>query len=150
MESSNPTQVFLGDESHRLAVSIELFDVQGLWGGRRIRVTDGGQMVVEIVQRGMIEQRYELRLSPSDFRQLLRVLIENDFLTLQPPDRPGIPDEARPTITTVNSAGEKWIVAKWAGVKDARFDAIYAEFLRLEALTQSLEPVYRGPFEISR
>ncbi len=135
MERSNPTQAFLGDETHWPSVSIELFDVQGLWGGRRIRVTDGGQMIVQVVQRRMIEQRYELRPSPSDFRQLLSVLIDNDFLTLQPAERPGIPDEARPTITVVNAAGEKCTVAKWAGVKDARFAGIYAEFLRLEALT---------------
>ncbi len=149
MEQLNPTQVFLGDETHWLDVSIELFDVQGLWGGRRIRVTNGGQMVVQVVQRGMIEQRYELRLSPYDSRQLLGMLIENDFLTLHPAERSGIPDEARPIITVVNAAGEKWTVAKWAGVKDAHFDSIYAEFLRLEALTQSLEPVYRGPFRAS-
>jgi hypothetical protein len=149
MEKLTSTQVFLGDETYWPAVSIELIDVQGLWGGRRIRVTDGGQMVVQIVQPGMIEQRYELRLSPSDFQQLLRVLIENDFLTLHPADRPGIPDEARPAITVINAAGEKWMVAKWAGVKDERFSAIYAEFLRLEALTKSLQPVYRGPFQAS-
>ncbi len=149
MEQRNPTQVFLGDETHWPAVSIELFDVQGLWGGRRIRVRDGGQMTVQIVQPGMIEQRYELRLSPFDFRQLLSTLIENDFVTLHPAERPGIPDEARPTITVINAAGDKWTVAKWAGVEDARFGAIYAEFLRIEALTQSLEPVYHGPFEAS-
>src|SRR5512143_1348873 len=148
MEQGNTTQVFLGDEAHWPAVTIELFDVQGLWGGRRIRVTDGRQLMVQIVQRGMIEQRYELRLSESNFQQLLRTLIENDFLTLRPAERPGIPDEARPTITVINAAGEKWTIAKWAGVKDARFGAIYAEFLKLEALTQSLEPMYRGPFEV--
>ncbi len=138
MEPGNPTRVFLGDETHWPAVSIELFDVQGLWGGHRIRVTDGGQMTVRIVQRGMIEQRYELQLNPADFQQLMEALIENDFVTLHPAERPGIPDEARPTITVINAAGEKWTVAKWADVKDARFDAIYAEFLRLEALTQTL------------
>ncbi len=91
MERSNPTQAFLGDETHWPSVSIELFDVQGLWDGRRIRVTDGGQMTVQIVQPGTIEQRYELRLSPSDFQQLLSMLIENDFLTLRPAERPGRP-----------------------------------------------------------
>ena len=131
------------------AVSIELYDVQGLWGGRRIRVRGDGQLIVQIIGHGLIEQRYELTLSPSGFQQLLKALIENDFLTLHPEERPGIPDEAGPTITVINAAGEKWAVAKWAGVKDERFAAIYAEFLRLEVLTQSIEPVYRGPFRLS-
>ena len=139
MEQSNLTREFLGGETQWPAVSIELSDVQGLWGGRRIRVTGDRQMIVQIVERGMIERRYELQLSPSGFRRLLNVLIENDFVTLRPTERPGIPDEPRPTITVINAAGEKRTVAKWAGVKDERFAAIYAEFLRLEALTQSLD-----------
>lgn len=149
MEHANSTRAFLGDENQWPVATIELNDVQGLWGGRRIRVTDGGRLVVQIVERGLIEQRYELLLSLADIRQLVNVLIENDLLTLHPEERPGIPDEARPAITVINAAGERHSVAKWAGVKDARFAAIYAEFLRLEALTQSIEPVYRGPFQMN-
>jgi len=149
VEQDNSTQIFLGDETLWLAALIELYDVQGLWGGRRIRVRGDGQLIVQIIGHGLIEQRYELTLSPSDFQQLLKALIDNDFVTLRPEERPGIPDEARPTITVINAAGEKHSVGKWAGVKDERFAAIYAAFLRLEAMTQSIGPVYRGPFRLS-
>ncbi len=67
-------------------------------------------------------------------------------MTIQPPDRPGIPDESRPTITLTNAVGETRTVAKWAGVVDDRFDAIYAAMREFETLTQHMEPIYSGPF----
>jgi hypothetical protein len=63
-------------------------------------------------------------------------VIENDFVTIEPFERPGIPDEARPSITLANATGEQRTISKWAGVEDRRFDAVYAALLRLKALSR--------------
>jgi hypothetical protein len=148
MEQVNATQDFLGDETQPAAASIELYDVQGLWGGRRIYVEGTRRAVVQLIQPGMLERRYEFAPGDDDIQQILDLFVENDFLTIKPNERPGIPDEARPRITLVNAAGVKWAVDKWAGAKDERFDAIYRALLRLEELTKTLDPVYSGPYKI--
>ena len=109
MGQVNATRVFLGDEPLWSAACVELNDVQGLWGGRRIYVEGPKRVVVRLV-------------------------------------RPGIPDEARPSITLVNAAGDKRVVAKWAGVKNERFDTVYSAMARLETFTTHLEPVSTGPY----
>ena len=136
----------MGDEPQWLDARVELDDVQGLWGGRRIAIGGAGRLVVQVVEPGQWERRFELTVEPDEWRRLVALLIENNLLTIQPAERAGIPDEARPSLTVVNAAGECWSVSKWAGVKDERFDAVYAALRRLETLTVHLDPVYRGPF----
>ncbi len=94
----------------------------------------------------MFERRYEFTLEMAAWQRLLSVFLENDFVTIQPPDRPGIPDEAHPTITLTNAAGEARACSKWAGVVDDHFDQVYAAMMELETATQHLEPIYNGPF----
>jgi len=148
MEQDNATRAFLGDEAHWSAARVELYDVQGLWGGRRISVAGPKQVVVRRVLTGRLERRYEFDLNADEWKRLLDSFVEYDFVTIKPMERPGIPDEARPTITLVNVGGEKCVVAKWAGVKDERFDAVYSAMMRLEAFTAHLEPVYSGPYDL--
>ena len=150
MDDVNATQFFLGDESMWSAVHVELDDIQGLWGGRRIAVIGTRQVVVQRVQLGMQERRYVFELGPAAWMQLLQVIVENDFVTIQPMERSGIPDEARPCITVENAAKEERSVAKWAGVNDERFDALYQALLKMETLTEALEPVYEGPYVVER
>ena len=145
MEASNATQTFLGEGTGRDAARVEMRDVQGLWGGRII-AAEREKAVVRIIGRGMAERRFEIGLGQEEWNRLLDALIENDLVTIQPEERMGIPDEARPSITLVNAAGERHTVEKWAGVKDARFEAVYAAITRLEGLTQGIEPVYNGPY----
>ena len=145
MEQVNATQHFLGNESQWPAARIELVDVQGLWGGRRILVQGAKRVVVQLVEPTMRERRYEFALQPDELQRLLELFVENDFLTIRPSERAGIPDEARPSIRLVNEGGDEWTVAKWAGIADERFDVLYEALLRLEALAQKGEPVYRGP-----
>lgn len=147
MEQVNATQHFLGNETQWPSTSIELYDVQGLWGGRRIYVEGTKRVVVQVVGPTLLERRYEIGLEQDELRHLLDLFVENDFLTIHPQERTGIPDEARPRIMLVNGTGDKWEVAKWAGVRDERFDTLYRAVLRLEALTQNMEPVYHGPHE---
>jgi hypothetical protein len=142
----NTTREFLGDETQRAAAKFELYDVQGLWGGRIIYAGSLQRAVVRLIQPGMFERRYEF--APGDeLRQILDLFVEHDFLTIQPAERPGIPDEARPRITLENAAGDKRSASKWARVKDERFDAIYRALLHLEEFTHRIDPVYSGPYE---
>jgi hypothetical protein len=149
MDYVNATRSFLDDESTWPAVHVELNDIQGLWGGRRISVAGTRHVVVQLVQPGLLERRYEFELNPAVWMQLLEVLIEKDFATIQPAERLGIPDEARPRITVVNAAKDQRSVAQWAGVKDERFDAVYQALRQLERLTDRLEPVYEGPYTVA-
>jgi len=143
---SNPTRDFLGDEPLWTAVRIELYDVQGLWGGRRIRVDGHRNAVVEVVARTMLARRYEFQVEEDLLARLLEVMVEQDFVTIRPPERPGIPDEARPSITLVSPSGKAVTVAKWAGVREPRFAAAYRALLEIEALTAGLEPVSEARF----
>ncbi len=142
----NETRAFLGNEAQWSAARIELEDVQGLWGGRIIRIEGGGKATVRLIQTGMIERRYDLRLARDEIKRLVEIFIANDFTAIRPMERPGIPDEARPKIRLTNSAGAQREVSKWAGVKDERFSAVYSTLIQLEAKTTILEPVYTGPF----
>jgi hypothetical protein len=146
MKQVNATRAFLGDEPQWSVARVELYDVEGLWGGRRIYAEGSQRLVVQLVQPGRLERRYELSLGDGELKQLLDVFVENDFLTIKPFERPGIPDEARPRIALENAAGDKWVVAKWAGVRDRRFEAVYSALTQLERLTTDLAPVYTGPY----
>jgi hypothetical protein len=146
MKGSNATRAFLGSETQWAAARVELSDVQGLWGGRRIQAAGSGQVIVQLVQPGMIERRYQFALDAGEWKRLLDLLVEKDFLTIRPIERPGIPDESRPCITLVNAQGNQWAVAKWAGVKEERFHSVYAALRSLETFTPHLEPVYSGPY----
>ena len=145
MGQANATQTFLGDDPGRSAAHIELSDVQGLWGGRRI-TAGHGKALVRIVGRGMTERRFEIALPQAEWDRLLDALVANDFVTIQPEDRMGIPDEGRPRLTLINAAAERHTIEKWAGVKDTRFEAVYAAITHLEQLTHGIEPVYSGPY----
>src|SRR5258707_13896197 len=147
MEPANATRTFLGDESRWSTASIELYDIQALWGGLRLYVAGPGRVIAQRVLPGKVERRYEFELGAGEWKRLLDLFIENDFLTIKPLERPGIPDEARPSITLVNARGDKRLVAKWAGVNDERFDSLYSALTRLETFTTQLEPVYNGPYQ---
>jgi hypothetical protein len=146
LEHLNATRDFLGDEAQRAAAKFELYDVQGLWGGRIIYAEGLQRAVVRLVQPGMFERRYEFA-SGDELRRILDLFVEHDFLSIQPAERPGIPDEARPRITLVNASGEKRSISKWARVKDERFDTLYRALLHLEEFTHTIEPVYSGPYK---
>ena len=130
MDQGNATQTFLGNQWSRARV--ELYDVQPLWGGRNIFVAHS-VTVQRVLRGGREERRYLFEIGAEQHIHIIDLIIGNDFLTISPANRPGIPDEAHPTITLVNAAGEKVVVAKWAGVKDARFDSIYAAITHLES-----------------
>jgi hypothetical protein len=106
-----------------------------------------GAAVVEVVARTLLARRYEFQLEAEVLLRLLGVLIDQDFVTIHPPGRPGIPDEARPAITLTSPAGKAITVAKWAGVREPRFAAVYQSLLEIEALTAGRQPVSEARFD---
>ncbi len=143
--SRNKTAEFLGNEYSWNKASLELHDVQPLFGGVVVRLPgwSHSQAFVSRIAPDGTETKYKLPLkwTNGEKQQLVRLCVEHDFLTIQPKERPGIPDEARPSLTLGNSKQESYTVAKWAGVADARFDAIYHVLLALAERTQDLQPI---------
>jgi hypothetical protein len=131
----NETAAFLGAEAEWEKATIALNDIQGLWGGRAVTVTGTGGVSVE--QRGPVLRsgHFTARLSESETRALLQLFVEQDFLTIAIPPRPGLPDEAHPQIALTNARGAAHAVGKWARQAEARFDALY---VALNALARRL------------
>lgn len=143
--TQNKTAAFLSHEYSWNKASLELHDVQPLFGGVIVRLpgwTHSQALVSRIAPDGT-ETKYRLPLkwTEGEKEKLLRLCVEHDFLTIQPEERSGIPDEARPSLTLGNSKRESHTVAKWAGVAHARFDAIYHALLALVERTEDLQPI---------
>src|SRR5271170_1090685 len=83
-----------------------LYDVHGLWGGQNVYLTHGGTAWVQVSQHvagkpGFQELRYKLSLKPAEMQSLEKLLAEHHFPDITSKDRPGVPDESRPTIEVV-------------------------------------------------
>jgi cytochrome c biogenesis protein CcdA len=101
----------------------------------------GSQAFVTRVAPGGKETKYRLALGLEEKRALCRSFVDLDFLTIQPEEWPRLPDEARPRITLTNRQHESHTVAKWAGVADERFDALYELLLALAERTAGQSPI---------
>lgn len=126
----NQTELFLGERPLWSAASLELDDVQALWGGRRIVLQGDGTAVLNIVSRDGNQQTRHFALSQAEVAQLFQLCVAVDLVTMVMPERMGVPDEARPTLTVVNGNGRRHTVAKWANDKHERFDALYSALLK--------------------
>lgn len=139
MTTPNKTAVFLLHEDRWHKTSLELHDAQPLFGGVVVRLLGwtSRQAYVTRVAPGGSETKFKvpLRWTDGEKAALIRLCVVHDFLTIAPDQRPGLPDEARPSLTLTNPTGDSHTVAKWAGVADARFDAIYHALLALAART---------------
>lgn len=99
--------------------SIELLDIQGLYGGRNVFVSKEGPVLASLVEspkeeRGLIEKRYIYNLDSQSFRNLVHEIIDNyNFLNLKIKDRMGIPDEARITINLTDKNGKTYSLSAW-------------------------------------
>ena len=143
--TQNKTAEFLLNEHSWNKASLELHDAQPLYGGVSVRLPGwtSSQAFISRFLPGGTETKYRLPLkwTEEEKKQLIRLCVENDFLTIQPEERLGIPDEARPSLTLRNSKGESHTVAKWAGVPDARFEAVYQAVRALAERTEGLQPI---------
>jgi len=125
---------------------VSLLDVQGLFGGRNVYVSADGVVIVQSVDRGMYERRFKGRLKPEQLLELSTALTRSGFFTLQIPDRLGVPDEARPTITVTLKSGASRSVARWANDKNAAFDVVYGLLKRFEKQHSSGSPARTGRY----
>jgi len=141
--AENKTANFLGNPYNWSKASLKLQDVQPLFGGVIVYLPRWtmSQAYVTLVATGGKETKYRLTLAGQEKKQLCQLCLEQDFLTIQPEERAGIPDEARPTITLSNAKNESHTISKWAGVKDARFDAVYQALLALARRTADQKPM---------
>ena len=140
---TNKTAEFLRQEYSWSKVQFDLDDVQPLSGGVRVRLPHWtmSQMFIRRVTAGGRETKYKLPLGWDEKKQLCRLCIQHDFLTIQPEERMGLPDEARPRITLTNSQHQSHTISKWMGVSDGRFDAIYQALRALGERTAGQRPV---------
>jgi hypothetical protein len=141
--AQNKTAVFLGPTYSWTKSTLELRDVQPLFGGVIVKLpgwTMGEAYITRVAPDGT-ESKYRLRLKIKEKQELIDLCVAQDFLTIQPTERPGIPDEARPTLTLTNSKKESHTIAKWAGVADTRFEAIYQAMLALTTRKADMRPI---------
>ncbi|MBM4037630.1 MAG: hypothetical protein FJ290_03870 [Planctomycetes bacterium] len=134
------------------AVGLErvvLRDVQGLWGGRDLWLSGDGKLIVNVVdprKGAKAVSQYGLQLSVEQLAATAKLVAERGFFKIEIPNRPGVPDEARPTITVRLTDGAEKTVAKWANDKHADFDAIYGRLLSLCKLAQEKgKLLFQGP-----
>lgn len=121
---------FRGDQFQ----TVELRDVQGLFGGRDICIDANGHIQVKIVQpneTGLVERVYVSQIPPDRIAEIEQILDARDFFGMETPDRAGVPGEARPALTVSLASGFHRTVGKWAGDEHEDFDAIYAMLLDL-------------------
>ena len=131
--------------------SIVLHDVQGLFGGRRLWAADDRTAIVQVVGRppaghsGLWEKRYQFKLSEGEWAEVERLVGAHPQHPPKVPQRPGVPDEARPAIMVVTKAGLIQKAHEWAGDKDADFDPLYDYLLGL--CRTDGEPVREGTYD---
>lgn len=136
----NETSDFLGADYNWYNVVVTLDEVHPLQGGIQLTVKGSGQVSVTLVKPRGQQTKYRFFINQDECQRLKQLLLEHNFLTIQPEERLGIPDEARPTIT-IKNAQQSHRVAKWAGVQNDRFDPIYDILGAIAAQTQDHQPL---------
>ncbi|MGB3516975.1 MAG: DUF3592 domain-containing protein [Elainellaceae cyanobacterium] len=137
----NETSDFLGADDNWYNVVITLDEVHPLHGGIQLTVKGSGQVSVTLVKPRGQQTKYRFFINQDECQRLKQLLLEHNFLTIQPEERLGIPDEARPTITIKNAQHQSHRVAKWAGVQNDRFDPIYDILGAIAAQIQDHKPL---------
>lgn len=125
-----------------LLQAVTLRDVQGLFGGRDVWIAADGACHVRVMDRG-VEKRYAGKIPMDELKALLAT---HDPKKIRIPERPGVPDEARPTLI-VRSAEEVVKVAKWANQKHAGFDAIYGWIVKKAEDVAQGAPALEGRYD---
>lgn len=147
-EGEPSTAALLGPEAGWDAARVEQRDVHGLWGGRDVRVDGTGRVVVRAVDRGQRETRHEARVAADRARAVLRLAAEQDVLRAPVPRRPGVPDEARPTLVVGGPGGPDREVSKWANDAVPAFDRVRAAVEALaDEVQKTTKPTYVGAYE---
>lgn len=158
IEPDNRTREFLGS-----SFTVELHDIQGLFGGRNLLIDSSGRVLLLKAARpgnghGLREARYVSLLVKAEIAELRYLLVTNDLADLEIEERPGIPDEARPEIVVRNAEGETLAAAAWESdlkigpgedgkSPKKRFQQIYNHCRKLEwTVTERSLPFHEGKY----
>jgi hypothetical protein len=120
-----------------------------MWGGHALWAQEGKKAVVQVVEEGGWEKRFEVPLTAGQWAEAERLVGAHHFLTLTIPLRRGVAGEARPVITVVTRADAPAGVTQWKWVKDNHpgFDAVYEYLLGLCRAAAAGQPVREGRYE---
>jgi len=144
---NNHTQRILGKPSSWVDARLELIDTQPLHGGRRVLLYGNGNVVVQQVQPGLQERRYEFRVERERALNLLQLCVKNNLAEIDTEHRLGLPNEARVQLRLVGSQLKECRVYKWAGVQNRKFDSIYQAMLEFEQEIEGETPFYEGVYQ---
>jgi hypothetical protein len=100
-------------------------DLHALWGGRSLWATDDLAAEVWVVDAAQGKRCFQLEFTPEDWAEVERLVGESGLLQTETLPRNRLPDEARATVTLVNSSGETVIKANWAGDRWPAFDRVF-------------------------
>jgi hypothetical protein len=106
-------------------------DIHALWGGRAMWATDDLSAEVRVADCTQHQGLLRLTLTSEEWAEVERLVSETGLLDAVMPNRMGVPDEARPSITLVTAAGETTVQAKWANDREPAFDLVFAHLLAL-------------------
>ncbi len=133
--------------------SFVLHDVQGLWGGHALWVSEDGTAVVQVVgkappgQSGLWEKRYNIKLTGDQRAEVERLAGVHHFLVLKVKERPGVPDEAHPIIAITTKDGVTAKASKWAGDKSPDFDPLYDYLVGICRGADNGQSIHEGAYD---
>jgi len=131
---------------------VVLYDIQGLYGGTAVYVSDTGITFIQIVRPedgkdGLQEKRYIIKLKPGELEKLQKVIGENNFLKIKIKNRLGVPDEAHPIIEVIMKSGKSKKVWKWFNDVQPDFDAIYQYLGKIAEKVERYQLIHQGSFD---
>lgn len=135
-----------GDEEGRPVAlrSFVLHEVQALHGGCVLWAGQDRTAIVQVIEPGLWERRYKIKLNEEQWTEIERLVGAHRFLTLEMPQRNGIPDEALAIIAVTTRDGETAKSQKWANDKHPDFDPIH-DYLRGLCRAEG-DLIREGPF----
>jgi hypothetical protein len=131
-----------------------LEDVQALRGGRILYLRGDGGGVCRVINRrppqpDFFEKRFVFTVDAEVMASLMKTIDDRAFFDLTIPERAGVPDEARPTITVTLRSGKSRTVAQWANDKHEDFDVVYRACLAIADSGAQREAQYDGKYDAS-
>ena len=153
-----PVDPFLSGISHAGTMNEDRFktmmlkDVHALHGGQNFYLRADGKGFCQVVSwetktSNLYERRYRIAVSHDWMERLTNLMGSPAFSSPSSPARPGVPDEAKPSISIAFVSGRIIDVSKWANDKYPAFDQIYAVLLAEVRIAQQDEPVYEGKYD---
>lgn len=142
------TTAFLGSETTWREARLSLSTLHALWrAGREVHVEGSGKVVARVRERDVV-RRYEVTIPAQRARALLRLAVEVDLLTLDPPQHPGILDEGTASLLLRNARGGLSFVSKQVTEPLPAWDRVAGALEDLgRAIEREHDPVGCDPLE---